>query len=324
MRLLSRLAAVAAVVIPSALAALAAPAFAIPTVSVVSKCGYVEITINSDVETTADMNWYADGGTRDNVPIHVGVNVFTLTVNESTSGLLTVNLGESGVHEDLSYVKPEGCHQPILRFKYQMLCGAKALVTVNNIGDAPAGHFSIYRRDVRPSIDVEEPIIDDVTVPVGTSYFLADKLTDFMTAISPRRGTDLAQQTVQGGTIYQEPDGCADAPKVAFAATCTGVNITTVPPDAQITTVVKGQSDDRLGSDKTVAMSTGEALLVKSGDNVIDGFVYKKSSSCDTPPGTGGGTLPKTGSPAIRISMVGLGLVLIGAILIGVRRRVRR
>ena len=282
MRLLFRFAAVAAVVIPSAIAGLAASASATPTISVESKCGYVQITVDSDVESWADMNWYGDGGSRTGVPVHLGLNVITLVVNESTSGIFSVSLGEDAIFQDLTYVKPAGCHQPILRYKYQMLCGNKALVTVNNIGDAPATHFTLYRADVRTPEPTREAIVSDVTLPIGTSYLLADKLTDFKDVVQAVRGTDTEQLTIQSGTFYNEPAGCAEAPKVTFDATCLGVHITTVPDDAQVSTVVKGQSGtgDRLGKARMVKMSSGEALLVKSGETVIDGFVYVKPSGC--------------------------------------------
>jgi LPXTG-motif cell wall-anchored protein len=295
-----------------------------PTVSIVTKCGYLEITIDSPTPNTASMTFLAGAGGVTDVPIKAGVNVFKLYAADLSSGYLVIG-GERAYWFGLDYREPEGCKVPKLSFAFTMACGGKALVTVTNTGEVPAEDIFIFRRQsFSPApFAKRELVAGGLTFPVGTSYVLVDKLTDEYPYIMVNRDIDAGVYWASrpNDPRYQPPAGCAAAPKVTVAAACTGgVDITGGPANAALTTYVLGQPNDpeRIGSARHVDLAKGEALLVKSGETVIDAIVYQGPPTCTGP------DLPVTGSGTMLYLMAGSGLLLLGsfALVFARRRRV--
>jgi LPXTG-motif cell wall-anchored protein len=114
---------------------------------------------------------------------------------------------------------------------------------------------------------------------------------------------------------------------VTVAAACTGgVDLTSTPHDAALTTQVLGQPHDpeRTGTERHVDLAKGEALLVKSGETVVSAFVYQGAGACRNTPGPNNPGLPTTGGRTMMILGAGSALLLVGtlALLFARRRRV--
>ncbi|HZM84018.1 MAG TPA: hypothetical protein VFC19_50510 [Candidatus Limnocylindrales bacterium] len=290
------------------------------------------ITIVSPAATTADFGYLAGAGAVNDVDVKAGTNVFRLAAHPGDSGYISINISDGAPIFPMTYVAPEGCKHSRLSFEFVHACGAQTLIKVINSGEAAAEGMFVYRRDnssppLRPK---RQLVAGDLTFPVGASYVLVDKLVGEFQSFMIDQGVDTGNLWPYGPVqrSYREPAGCAAAPEVSAAAPCTGgLDITSTPADAVLTTLVLGQPNDpeRTGTARHVDLAKDEALLVKSGDMIVAAFVYQGPASC-APPAPLPSPEPILAVTGDRTSVplfVGSGLLLVGTVTLAFARRRR-
>ncbi len=310
---------------------LASPAHAAdPTVTTVTKCGYLEVTIVWDTNTTASVSFYADAGSEENIPVRAGTNVYRLYSRDGSSGLLEIEdpaPGEGTWKFSMDYREPAGCKLPQLAFRYEPVCGGKVLVTVTNTGEVPAEDMAFYRRHSTVHSMPRELAVGGLTFPIGTTHVLVDKLDGDLSALDVERNVQAGRYWAGRPPMvrYVQPGGCTGAPTVSLAASCTGVDITTTPNDAPITTEVLGQADTapRAGTGRHLDMAAGEGLLVKSGGTVASAFAYQRPADCSPASASAGPILAVTGGRTMLPLVAGSALLLLGIVTLALARRRR-
>lgn len=346
--LVTRLTAVAALAAPILIAGLAEAAHASPSlVSVESKCGYAEITIDSDIQTTLTANFYGGGGTLIGRQVTLGTNVYRLMANSGTGGgVITIANGPGAGDQwhPFTYERPEGCLQANLSARIELACDDTAVITVINTGDVPAQDVSFSRPTGMPG--QAEIVADGLTVPVGESRFVAEGVG----GTASRRPSTVrwGDTSIWEREQYIESTDCASVPEVHITDTCTGVDVVTTPADATIGAAVFGRTTaERPAEAGRIELADGESVLVRSGDTLITAHRFTRASceptpapsdptpapstpatppagDPDVPTATTADTLAVTGLPTGAIIATGLALVALGMLIpVAVRRRTK-